>query len=39
VFIVGHGDISWQKGRLFVSEVFRFEVLGLEQVDEDFHKV
>src|SRR5271154_4412314 len=33
------GDISWHKGRVFISEVFRFEVLGLEQVDEDFYKV
>jgi transposase InsO family protein len=30
------GDISWHKGRVFVSEVFRFEVLGLEQVEEGF---
>jgi hypothetical protein len=28
------GDISWHKGRVFVSEVFRFEILGFEQVDE-----
>jgi transposase InsO family protein len=33
------GDISWHKGRVFVSEVFRFETLGFEQVDEDFYKV
>ena len=33
------GDISWHKGHVFVSEVFRFEVLGSEQVDEDFYKV
>ena len=33
------GDISWHKGRVFISEVFRFEILGFEQVDEDFHKV
>jgi hypothetical protein len=33
------GDISWHKGRVFVSEVFRFEILGFEQVDEDFYKV
>ena len=24
---------------LFISEVFRFEILGFEQVDEDFYKV
>jgi len=34
-----NGDISWHKGRVFVSEIFRFEILGLEQVDEDFYKV
>jgi hypothetical protein len=28
----------WHKGRVFVSEVFRFEILGFEQVDEDFYK-
>jgi hypothetical protein len=33
------GDISWHKGRVFISEVFRFEVLGFEQVDEDFYRV
>jgi hypothetical protein len=33
------GDISWHKGRVFISEVFRFEVLGFEQVDEDFYNV
>ena len=33
------GDISWHKGRVFISEVFRFETLGFEQVDEDFYKV
>jgi len=33
------GDISWHKGRVFVSEVFRFETIGFEQVDEDFYKV
>jgi hypothetical protein len=33
------GDISWHKGRVFVSKVFRFEVLGFEQVDENFYKV
>ena len=30
------GDISWHKGRVFISEVFRFETLGFEQVDLDF---
>jgi hypothetical protein len=33
------GDISWHKGRVFISEVFRFELLGFEQVDENFYKV
>ena len=33
------GNISWHKGRVFISEVFRFEVLGFEQVGEDFCKV
>ncbi len=33
------GDISWHKGTVFISEVFRFEILGFEQVDEDFYKV
>jgi hypothetical protein len=28
------GDISWHKGRVFVSEVFRYEEIGLEQMDE-----
>jgi len=31
------GDISWHKGRVFISEVCRFEVLGFEQVDEGFY--
>jgi hypothetical protein len=33
------GDITWHKCRVFISEVFRFEILGFEQVDEDFSKV
>jgi len=33
------GDISWHKGRVFVSEVFRNEEIGLEQMDEDIHRV
>jgi hypothetical protein len=33
------GDISWHKGRVFISEVFRFETLGFEQVEEDTYKV
>lgn len=33
------GDISWHKGRVFVSEVLRNEEIGLEQMDEDVHPV
>jgi hypothetical protein len=33
------GDISWYKGRVFVSEVFRNEEIGLEQMDEEVHRV
>jgi hypothetical protein len=33
------GDISWHKGRVFISEVSRFEIIGFEQVEEDFYKV
>jgi hypothetical protein len=31
--------ISRHKGRVFISEVFRFEILGFEQVEEDFYEV
>ena len=33
------GDISWHKERVFVSEVFRNEEIGLEQMDEYVHRV
>jgi len=33
------GDISWHKDRVFISEVFRFEELGFEQVRDAFYKV
>jgi transposase InsO family protein len=33
------GDISWHKNRIFVSEVFRNEEIGLERMDEDVHRV
>jgi hypothetical protein len=33
------GDISWRKDRVFISEVFRFEELGLEEVEDRFYKV
>ncbi len=33
------GDMSWHQGRVFVSEVFRNEEIGLEQMDEDVYRV
>jgi hypothetical protein len=33
------GDISRHKGRVLDSEVFRNEEIGLEQLDEDVHRV
>lgn len=33
------GDISWHKGRVFISQVFSFEDLGFEEMDEDFFRV
>jgi hypothetical protein len=33
------GDISWHKGRVFVSEAFRNEEIGLEQMNDDVHRV
>jgi hypothetical protein len=33
------GDISWHKNRIFISEVFRFEELGLELITPGFYKV
>lgn len=33
------GDITWHKGRVFVSEVFRNEEIGLEKMDENVHRV
>src|SRR5260370_599674 len=33
------GDISWHKDRVFISEVFRFEDLGVEHWAEDVYKV
>ena len=33
------GDISWHKDRVFISEVLRFEEIGLEHVGEDFYRV
>jgi transposase InsO family protein len=33
------GDISWHEDRIFMSEVFSFEDLGFEEMDEDFFRV
>ena len=33
------GDISWHKGRAFISQVVAFEDLGFEEIDEDIFKV
>ena len=33
------GDISWHKDRIFVSQVFSFEELGFEEMEEDIFRV
>jgi hypothetical protein len=33
------GAFSWHKNRIFISEVFRFEELGLELITPGFYKV
>jgi hypothetical protein len=33
------GDVSWHKGRVFISEVFRNEEIGFEQMEEDVYRV
>jgi hypothetical protein len=33
------GDISWHKHRIFISEVFRFEELGLELIAPGLYRV
>jgi hypothetical protein len=33
------GDISWHKNRVFISEVFRFEELGVELITPGLHRV
>jgi hypothetical protein len=33
------GDISWHKNRVFISEVFRFEELGIELITPGFYRV
>ena len=33
------GDISWHKDRAFISEVFRFEEVGLEEVEDRIYRV
>jgi hypothetical protein len=33
------GDISWHKSRVFISEVFRGEDIGLEKVEENLYRI
>ncbi len=33
------GHVSWHKDRVFISQVFSFEDLGFEEMDEDFFRV
>ena len=33
------GDVSWHKGRVFISEVFRNEDIAFEQIEEDLYRV
>jgi hypothetical protein len=33
------GDISWRKSRIFISEVFRFEELGVELITPGLYRV
>lgn len=33
------GDISWHKNRVFISEVFRGEEVGLEKIEDNFYQV
>ena len=33
------GDISWHKDRVFISQVFSFEDLGFEEMEEDIFRV
>jgi len=33
------GDISWHKKRIFISQVFSFEDLGFEEMDEEIFRV
>jgi len=33
------GDISWHKDRIFISQVFSFEDLGFEEMDEEIFRV
>lgn len=33
------GDISWHKGRVFISQVFRGQDIALEKVQDDFYRV
>ena len=33
------GDVSWHKGRVFISEVFRNEDIAFEQIEDDLYRV
>lgn len=33
------GDISWHKDRVFIRQVFSFEDLGFEEMDEELFRV
>jgi hypothetical protein len=33
------GDMSWKHGRVFISEVFRGEEIGLEQMEEGIYRI
>ena len=33
------GDSSWHTGRVFISDVSRFEEFGFEEVEDGFYKV
>ena len=33
------GDISWAKSRVFISEVFRGEDIGLEKIEDNFYRI
>lgn len=33
------GDVSWHKGRVFISEVFRNEDIAFDQIEDDLYRV